>query len=75
MVEVMDGSNLLHWKPNSQILRPTISVGLRTRLSTFISISVSASCSHQYSVLAGVSVSATSEELQEFRLALVSISP
>lgn len=44
----------------NQIFSLNISVGLRTRMSTFIYISASTSCSHQYSPFAGVRVSATS---------------
>lgn len=73
MAEVMDGSTLLHWKPNPQ---PEPICGPENKeLVRLLYISVSMCCSHQDSLLAGVIVSATSEVLQGFRLALVSISP
>lgn len=71
----MDGSQLLHWKPNSQperICGPENKDGQGTKMHLHFWEHY---CSHQYSLLAGVRVSATSEELQGFRLALVSISP
>lgn len=50
----------LSYCSGNQIFTLNISVGLRTRMSTFIYISASTSCSHQYSLFAGVRVSATS---------------